>query len=63
VLLLNLEGHLDPARITTQLGVSCYLYKSLESLEEDEESMIKKAKQQEQQEKHMITLSLDFTRH
>jgi hypothetical protein len=30
---------------------------SLESLEGDEESMIKKAKKQEQQEKHKITLS------
>jgi hypothetical protein len=27
MLLFNLEGHLDPARITTHLGVSCYLYK------------------------------------
>jgi hypothetical protein len=41
VLLLNLKDHKDPARITTHLGVSCYLYKSLESLEGDEESTIK----------------------
>jgi hypothetical protein len=29
VLFLNLKGHRDPARITTHLGVSFYLYKSL----------------------------------
>jgi hypothetical protein len=28
---LNLMGHLDPARITTHLGVSCFNYKSLEN--------------------------------
>jgi hypothetical protein len=38
--------------ITTHLGVSCSLYKSLESLLRDEESTIKKTKQQEQQIKH-----------
>jgi hypothetical protein len=30
-LFLNLTGHLDPARITTHLGVSCFDYKSLEN--------------------------------
>jgi hypothetical protein len=29
-LFLNLSGHLDPARTTTHLGVSCFDYKSLE---------------------------------
>jgi hypothetical protein len=29
-LFLNLLGHLDPARTTTHLGVSCFDYKSLE---------------------------------
>jgi hypothetical protein len=28
---LNLTGHLDPARTTTHLGVSCFDYKSLEN--------------------------------
>jgi hypothetical protein len=30
-LFLNLTGHLDPSRITTHLGVSCFDYKSLEN--------------------------------
>jgi hypothetical protein len=30
-LFLNLTGHLDPARTTTHLGVSCFDYKSLEN--------------------------------
>jgi hypothetical protein len=30
-LFLNLTGHIDPARITTHLGISCFDYKSLEN--------------------------------
>jgi hypothetical protein len=33
-LFLNLLGHLDPARTTTHLGVSCFDYKSLEKRNE-----------------------------
>jgi hypothetical protein len=33
-LFLNLPGHLDPARTTTHLGVSCFNYKSLEKRNE-----------------------------
>jgi hypothetical protein len=53
--ILNLEGHLDPIRITTQLAVSCYLYKSLESFKGDAESTIMKAKQEEKTQDHTLS--------
>jgi hypothetical protein len=56
MLLLNLVGDSDPARITTQLGVSCYLYKSFEGLEGDEESTIKKPSQRATKDQN-VTLS------
>jgi hypothetical protein len=39
-LFLNLTGHLDPARTTTHLGVSCFVYKSLENKKEKEKRSI-----------------------
>jgi hypothetical protein len=43
-LLLNQTGHLDPARTTTHLGVSCFDYKSLGNKNEKGR---KRSKQQE----------------
>jgi hypothetical protein len=45
-LFLNLTGHLDPARTTTHLGVSCFDYKSLENKKEKEKGQTKRQKQQ-----------------
>jgi hypothetical protein len=42
--LLNQTGHLDPARTTTHLGVSCFDYKSLGNKNEEGR---KRSKQQE----------------
>jgi hypothetical protein len=42
--LLNQTGHLDPARTTTHLGVSCFDYKSLGNKNEEERKL---SKQQE----------------
>jgi hypothetical protein len=43
-LLLNQTGHLNPARTTTHLGVSCFDYKSLGNKNEEGR---KRSKQQE----------------
>jgi hypothetical protein len=42
--LLNQTGHLDPARTTTHLGVSCFDYNSLGNKNEEGR---KRSKQQE----------------
>jgi hypothetical protein len=50
--LLNQTGHLDPARTTTHLGVSCFDYKSLRNKNEEGR---KQSKQQERKHKHTLS--------
>jgi hypothetical protein len=52
--LLNQTGHLDPARTTTHLGVSCFDYKSLWNKNEEGR---KRSKQQERKRTRTHTLS------
>jgi hypothetical protein len=52
--LLNQTGHLDPARTTTHLGVSCFGYKSLGNKNEEGR---KRSKQQERKRTRTHTLS------
>jgi hypothetical protein len=51
-LFFNLMGHLDPARTTTHLGVSCFDYKSLEN----KKRKIKGQSKRQEQQKNTIDL-------
>jgi hypothetical protein len=45
-LFLNITGHLDPARTTTHLGVSCFDYNSLENKKRKRKGQSKRQEQQ-----------------
>ena len=52
--LLNQTGHLDPARTTTHLGVSCFDYKSLENKNEKGRKAIQEARAQKNTNTHSL---------
>jgi hypothetical protein len=56
-LFLNLSGHLDPARTTTHLGVSCFDYKSLEKYKGKEKGQSKRQEHNTHSLKSLTELS------